>query len=496
MKNLSWIVVLLFAGAVMAASAVEPLGYAWPKTSLLVTNVGPLNVKPLRNGGAYPLLAKLKDGYLIACEGRDGEQHAAILPLRDRLGYPLTVVVAGDKVVVTRGRWILNSLDTVDLKPPVIELMTGKKYTVVRKDEDKFWLEVFLHVETQTAQVAIAEAMFLPSAEYKTAVDSTLDGLKSKATQQIESGHFYNVGDMFRAYAGRFAEDTVDVRRKLAEQFDHKALSAQQEKEHRFEEAQQAKGLVKYGDEWITLEERGSREARIREAAAQREAEAARQVELRRAEAAEAAQRDAVAARESERAAAMARSNDAAAQFAAQQATANNEAGSSTGVITWLMDLVAGAVKVIVIIFLVILGLFLVIGAAASSGKQVIPPVLPEHGRAVRSHRQLATPLSPQTFSTTCPYCGATRNFRLSSIGKTIRCKACNARLHLNRMMWPAGEQYEGESFTTLSDWKEHRQSGEDEPDEVDGNREKRRKRKKRDTLAEYYSYLVLNCID
>ncbi|HUJ08553.1 MAG TPA: hypothetical protein VL171_00865 [Verrucomicrobiae bacterium] len=247
----------------------EPIGYAWPKTSLLLTNTGPLNLKPLRNGGTYPLLTKLEDGYSIVCEGRDGEKHAALLPARDRLGYPVAVEIAGDEVIVSHPHWILDTLDTVDLKPGVIELKAGKRYAVIKKDNQKLWTEFSSPALTQTVQIAGADAEFLSNAGYKAAIGSTLDDLKNKASQKIEVGHFSAVARVFTGYNGRFAEETADARQKLATEFGSRAAEAQRERELRYEAEQRAKGLVNFRGEWITPEEKTKREQNEQAEAAQ-----------------------------------------------------------------------------------------------------------------------------------------------------------------------------------------------------------------------------------
>ena len=43
-----------------------------------------------------------------------------------------------------------------------------------------------------------------------------------------------------------------------------------------------------------------------------------------------------------------------------------------------------------------------------------------------------ATKIGNNTFSINCPFCGAKRNFRRSSIGTTIRCNECKAQIVLS----------------------------------------------------------------
>lgn len=138
------------------------VGYAWPKTTLWVTNAITSGLKPLKNFATYPLLAKLESGFSIVCEGADGQKHAALLPLKDRYDnavniYPVRdLVTARDAVTVSDqyAQFTDDSLMMIDLKPGIIPVYSGVRYSVLNKSNGLLLVECTFPELTQTVDIA------------------------------------------------------------------------------------------------------------------------------------------------------------------------------------------------------------------------------------------------------------------------------------------------------------------------------------------------------
>ena len=157
-----FIVLLSFAQYCLAA---DPIGFAWPKTDISITNTAMTRFQPLKNPGAYPLLVACESGYSIVCEAADGQRRAALLPLRDRFGNPLDIRRADDSITVSSA-YPLGSLDSdfVVLKPGIILLQHGKRYSVLDKSERKLLLKFVFADLTQSVEVAEADVAFRSAA--------------------------------------------------------------------------------------------------------------------------------------------------------------------------------------------------------------------------------------------------------------------------------------------------------------------------------------------
>lgn len=208
--------------------AAEPLGYTWPKNTLLVTNTTPSRFNPLKNGGTYPLLIELKSGYSIVCDGADSRKQAAFLPLRDRLGNPLLVeVVSNGNSVLVSSRFVLSgdALDLVDLKPGIIPLHSGSRYAALNKSENRLSVEFPSAVLTQTVEVSGADVEFMTLTEYKSAVNGVLTDLRKQAETLTANGDYLTAIMLLNRYSGKFAEDTVADRQKIVEAVSQQHLS-------------------------------------------------------------------------------------------------------------------------------------------------------------------------------------------------------------------------------------------------------------------------------
>jgi hypothetical protein len=273
-------------------SAGDPIGYAWPKNDLLITNTTPSRFKGLKNGGTYPLIVKLDSGYSIVCEGVDGQKMAALLPLNDRFGNPLAENVDDRKLTVSSRFVIMDTLDEyVRLKPGVVPMQHGKKYAVLDRSDGNLSV-IFTSTElTQEVSVAEADVKFLTLTKYTKALESVIQNLKTKAEKPIESGDYDVASDIFKLYQGEFADDTIAIREKLASQYAENAEAIAQEQkwqEHleyqKLAVEQRAKGLVLYQGQWMTSNELSQAE--------QREAEREQEQELARSAAEERAAED------------------------------------------------------------------------------------------------------------------------------------------------------------------------------------------------------------
>jgi hypothetical protein len=226
------------------AAPVGPIGYAWPKTDLLITNPTPLTFKPLKNGGTYPLLVKLESGYSIVCEGVDGQKDAAFLPLKDRFGGVVSIQTVSNGVSVSDqyARFKDDNL-MVDLKPGIIPVHSGVRYSVLNKSNGILSVECTFPELTQTVEIADDTVDVLSSSEYKKGIEAVLDKLKKEADEAIHLSSFpdIDVHNIFIGYEGAFAQDTADVRETLERDYEHKV-----------EAAQKAKGLTNYYGQWFT----------------------------------------------------------------------------------------------------------------------------------------------------------------------------------------------------------------------------------------------------
>jgi hypothetical protein len=243
--------------------AADPIGYAWPKNDLLITNTTLSRVASMKNGGTYSLIVKLDSGYSIVCEGADGQKVAALLPLNDRFGNPLTENVNNGKLTVSSHFVIMDTLDDyVRLKPGVVPLEGGNKYAVFDRSEGKLSIEFTFAEFTQKVSVAETDTKFLPLTDYNKAVDAVIRGLKSEADDAIIEGHPAAVSHIFKGYQGEYAQDSQDAREALAKEYAERVnvILANKEREHqvaqeKFQAEQAAKGLFLYEGQWLTTNE-------------------------------------------------------------------------------------------------------------------------------------------------------------------------------------------------------------------------------------------------
>jgi hypothetical protein len=252
---------------VVRCLAAEPIGYAWPKNDLLITSATPSSFKRLKNRGIYPLLVKLDSGYSIVCEGVDGQKYAMFLPFRDRFGEPLNIQDMGDTVEVSSHvvpvqnghgdalglrptSWSTDiDLDNVDLKPGVVPLHSGVRYSVLAKSEGNLSIQFTSAVLTQMVVVAESETKYMTPMEYSKAVEVLIQDLKTKADKEIErtrgdySGLHQTVSNIVVFYSGEFAADTVEIRSKLAKVYEERLIAAEatRDEQQKAKEAEQRK---------------------------------------------------------------------------------------------------------------------------------------------------------------------------------------------------------------------------------------------------------------
>jgi hypothetical protein len=243
-----------------SAPSVAPIGYAWPKNDLLITNATPSSFKPLKNGGTYPLLVSSVSGYSIICEGADGQRTVALLPLKDRFGNPLNIQRVGDAVSVSSGYVLVGSLDLNDvvLKPGMVPLHSGARYSVLNKSEGKLSVECTFPQMTQTVDIAETAAVLLSISGYADAKAAVLNKLKKRADEAIHQSSLAAVEIIFRGYQGELAQDTAGAREALAKEYEEKFVAEQK-----------AKGLVEFHGEWVTPTERDTQIAKETEEARQ-----------------------------------------------------------------------------------------------------------------------------------------------------------------------------------------------------------------------------------
>lgn len=234
-----------------AALPAGPIGYAWPKSIILITNTAPSSYKPLKNGGTYPLLLTLESGYSIICEGVDGQKRAALLPLRDRFGNPLNVQRVGDALSVSSGYVLSGTLDLgdVDLKPGVIALADGGRYLVASLSNGTCSIVYTNGGLTETVSVPEIYVRYASMADYT----SILKSLISAAESQIATGGSpAYVAAIFTNYHGSFTAETAQERGELSKQYEQRATEYQRQK---LVEEQKAKGLIEFRGEWVAPHE-------------------------------------------------------------------------------------------------------------------------------------------------------------------------------------------------------------------------------------------------
>jgi len=131
----------------------------------------------------------------------------------------------------------------VDLKPGIIPVHSGVRYSVLNKSNGILSVECTFPELTQTVEIADDTVDVLSSSEYKKGIEAVLDKLKKEADEAIHLSSFpdIDVHNIFIGYEGAFAQDTADVRETLERDYEHKV-----------EAAQKAKGLTNYYGQWFT----------------------------------------------------------------------------------------------------------------------------------------------------------------------------------------------------------------------------------------------------
>ena len=241
------------------------IGYILPKTTISVRQTVTSPFKPLKHGGIYQSLGKTADGFLIFCELLNGQKAIALMPFKDGMGYKI-VINERDNDQVAVFHPLLTSLDTVKIKPAEVTLEAGRCYVVIEHSDEIFTLLIASGTRA-CVEIASTNAEFLLPSDYqkkKTAVLAALrrvveDRLNNISKSKRQDYEPSSLIDVIRDYSGELANETLAERTQLAKEYT-KALSDVLDKNRaealvEYEANQKAKGLVQFGDRWITPEQ-------------------------------------------------------------------------------------------------------------------------------------------------------------------------------------------------------------------------------------------------
>lgn len=272
--------VLLLACSPQPSRGADLIGYAWPKSNLLIPDTGGVQFKPLQVWRHYDLVKQIDTGYLIQWETTDGSPRLALIPFRDRLTNP--TASSSDPPIT------LISAMGITAQPGFVPLSAGERYPVVVRSNNCCWVVFTLGALTQTVVVAETNVNYLSAGDYTTVVTGVLNQLKVSAERLIASNaEPERVSAVFKSYHGEYASDTAKEREELAMKYAGQAAlvrrrvlaaqwAEQDAKDRAADEARRAKGLVAFNGEWVTpaeQQQRSEREARLQAEARKREAE-------------------------------------------------------------------------------------------------------------------------------------------------------------------------------------------------------------------------------
>jgi S1-C subfamily serine protease len=252
--------------------ATEPIGYAWPKDNLLISDKTLAQFRHVVIGDNYPLIKTVSasdfgntnrdvqlpsdsntifqtvstavgtahagndtidwfmamheyehrhpEGYLILCRAVDGNRRIGLLPLRDRLGNPTRWLPFDGR---SAGNDIVIASDVVTLEPGWFPFQANQRYPVLFRDNQNLGMLFSFETFTQVVSVAEANVKFMTVADYNQAVEVMIRTLKSKADRALEEGRFGAIREIFGDYQGDFAQYSVDIREKLANEYEERA---------------------------------------------------------------------------------------------------------------------------------------------------------------------------------------------------------------------------------------------------------------------------------
>jgi hypothetical protein len=152
------------------------------------------------------------EGYLVICRGVEGSQKIGLLPFFDRLGNPTGMQLGQNTIAM--------SSDVVELKPGYFPFQAMQKYPVLSRGNQNLKILFLFQTFTQAVSVAEADVRFVAIADYNKAIEAMTQDLKFKADKALEDGRFWAVRDIFMAYSGDFAQGSVEVREKLANEYE------------------------------------------------------------------------------------------------------------------------------------------------------------------------------------------------------------------------------------------------------------------------------------
>ena len=112
------------------------------------------------------------------------------------------------------------SSDVVELESGYFPFQANQRYPVLSRDNQNIGLLYSFETFTQVVSVAEADVNFMVMADYNKVIEAMTQDLKSKANKALEDGRFWVVRDIFIRYQGDSAQYSVEVRQKLANEYE------------------------------------------------------------------------------------------------------------------------------------------------------------------------------------------------------------------------------------------------------------------------------------